>query len=161
MIQIRAFHEADVKSLWELFHRTIHDVNRKDYSQAQLDAWSPHQFDKELWAERYQKIQPMIAYIDHPESGVTIVGYADLQNDGLIDHFFCHHQYQGQGVGRTLMHEILHLAKHAQLPRLYSHVSLTAKPFFEHYGFRVVKKKQVNLHGVLLTNFLMEYTVKK
>ncbi|MGL5364343.1 MAG: GNAT family N-acetyltransferase, partial [Plesiomonas shigelloides] len=38
----------------------------------------------------------------------------------------------------------------------YSHVSITAKPFFERFGFRVVKKQQVAINGQVLTNFLME-----
>jgi putative acetyltransferase len=46
-------------------------------------------------------INPFIAATD----GV-IVGYSDLQSSGLIDHFFCHHNYQGCGVGKALMSQI-------------------------------------------------------
>ena len=37
-----------------------------------------------------------------------------------------------------------------------THASITARPFFEKRGYRVVKEQQVERHGVLLTNFVME-----
>ena len=37
-----------------------------------------------------------------------------------------------------------------------THASITARPFFEARGYRVVRAKQVERHGVLLTNFVME-----
>jgi len=42
------------------------------------------------------------------------------------------------------------------LKRCYAHVSITAKPFFLHFGFNVVKEQQVNVWGVTLTNYVME-----
>jgi putative acetyltransferase len=46
-------------------------------------------------------INPFIA-----ETDGVIAGYSDLQSSGLIDHFFCHHNYQGCGVGKALMSHI-------------------------------------------------------
>lgn len=37
-----------------------------------------------------------------------------------------------------------------------THASITAKPFFQHRGYRVVRKQEVIRHGVALTNFVME-----
>ncbi len=85
-----------------------------------------------------------------------MVGFADLQADGYIDHFFCHHAHQGQGVGRALMQQIAQAADAAGLARPYSHVSLTARPFFERYGFRIVTEQGVSIRGVTLSNFVME-----
>ena len=36
------------------------------------------------------------------------------------------------------------------------HASITARPFFEQRGYRVVRQQQVERGGVLLTNFVME-----
>lgn len=41
-------------------------------------------------------------------------------------------------------------------PRLWVQASLTARPFFEGRGYRVVKAQQVERRGVLLPNFVME-----
>ncbi len=96
-------------------------------------------------------IQPFVAEWD----GV-IVGYADLQPDGLIDHFFCHHGYQGIGVGRTLMSHLLDVGSERDVARYYAHVSTTARPFFEHFGFQVTATKEVAVRGVKLRNHTMQ-----
>ena len=36
------------------------------------------------------------------------------------------------------------------------HASITARPFFEKRGYRVIKEQKVERQGVLLTNFVME-----
>ena len=47
-------------------------------------------------------------------------------------------------------------AKSLLVGRLYAEVSITAKPFFESKGFRVVKQQTVQIRGQELTKFLME-----
>ena len=37
-----------------------------------------------------------------------------------------------------------------------THASITAKPFFEKRGYRVIREQQVERQGVALTNFVME-----
>lgn len=85
-----------------------------------------------------------------------LVGFADLQSDGYIDHFFCHLDHQGQGVGSALMKTLIQTANAKGLGKMYSHVSITAKPFFEHFGFLSLKTQEVEVRGEILTNFVME-----
>jgi putative acetyltransferase len=40
--------------------------------------------------------------------------------------------------------------------RIYSHASITAKPFFEHFGFQILKSQQVNIRDQVLINYVME-----
>jgi putative acetyltransferase len=42
------------------------------------------------------------------------------------------------------------------MTRFYSEVSLTARPFYERFGFNVVKEKQMELKEQKLTNFVVE-----
>lgn len=42
------------------------------------------------------------------------------------------------------------------MPRIYAEVSITARPFFASKGFQVIKQQTVRIHGVELTNFVME-----
>lgn len=46
-MEIRRFQDSDVHQIVLLFFETVHSVNLKDYSQAQLDAWAPEK-EKEL-----------------------------------------------------------------------------------------------------------------
>ena len=57
--------------------------------------------------------------------------------DGHIDCFYCHHQFQRQGIGAALMKRIFAEAHHNHLTRLYAEVSTTARDFFIDQGFKV------------------------
>ncbi|MCF6453215.1 GNAT family N-acetyltransferase [Vibrio sp. MMG022] len=156
MIIIRDFQEEDAPKLWALFFNTVRNVNRRDYTEQQVKAWTQEGFDSQLWLKKMISIQPFVAVLD----GV-IVGYSDVQPSGLVDHFFCHHEYQGQGVGRALMTHVLEQAKAKGLTRIYSEVSVTARPFYEHMGFIVVNEQQVEVRGATLTNYVMERRLDK
>lgn len=151
MIAIRDYLESDAEVLRELFFNTIRNINSRDYSQSQVKAWASDTIDKKYWANRMNGLSPFVAEID----GV-VVGYTDLQDDGLIDHFFCHHEYQGKGVGRALMNHVLELGRSRGVNRFYSEVSITARPFYEHLGFRAVNEKIEEMNGQELRYYLME-----
>ncbi len=151
MIVIRDYIESDAEALWELFFNTIRNINRRDYSQSQVEAWATDSLDSEYWTARMNGLSPFVAEIN----GV-IVGYTDLQSDGLIDHFFCHHEYQGQGVGKALMNHVLEAGRSRGIHRYYSEVSITARPFYEHLGFHFVKEKIAEINGQKLKYNLME-----
>lgn len=110
MLTIRNYIESDAQALWQLFYSTIHHVNSRDYTQAQIEAWARHTFDTQVWQKCMDNLSPFVAEIES-----VIVGYTDLQNDGLIDHFFCNHQYQRQGVGRALMNHVLDVGESRQI----------------------------------------------
>lgn len=151
MLTIRKYKEQDAQATWLLFFNTIRNINIRDYSKAQVQAWAPESLDLFIWNKRMSDIEPFIAEIE----GV-IVGYADLQNDGLIDHFFCHQDYQRQGVGRALMLAILHDGNNKKIKQYFSQVSITAKPFFEHFGFKVKKQQAIEIGEQVLTNYHMQ-----
>lgn len=151
LIEIRGYIESDAEVLWTLFFNTIRKVNRRDYSQQQVEAWAGDSFDSEYWTKRMNGLSPFVAEID----GV-IVGYTDLQSTGLIDHFFCHHEYQGKGVGRALMNHVLEVGQSRGIHRYYSEVSITARPFYEHLGFHFVKEEIAEMNGQKLKYNLME-----
>lgn len=151
MIVVRNYVEADAKALWDIHFATIRNINIRDYSQQQVEAWAPVREDLTLWKKRMLELSPFVA-----ETDGVIVGYTDLQPDGLIDHFFCHHEYQGQGVGKALMTHVFDVGHSAGIQRFYSEVSITARPFYEHFGFKVVQAQEVEVRGQKLTNFVME-----
>lgn len=156
VIRIRAYTSEDARELKTLFFDTVHNVNKRDYSESQIKAWASEEITYESWRVLMEKLTPFVAEIDN-----KIVGYADLQPDGLIDHFYVGHQYQKRGVAGALMQRIYQQSNQNNLSRIYSHVSITAKPFFEHCGFKVIEEQQVDIRGQVLTNFVMELTTLK
>ncbi|MEZ9907454.1 GNAT family N-acetyltransferase [Vibrio sp. 10N.261.51.A3] len=155
MIRIRNYQANDDKALWEIFFHTVRNVNVRDYSQQQVEAWAPSSFDFALWQKRMNGLQPFVAELDG-----CVVGYTDLQPNGLIDHFFCHHEYQGKGVGKALMEHVFTVGRVRGVSRYFSEVSITARPFYEHLGFKVVNEQEVEMRGVKLTNYVMEKIVE-
>lgn len=155
VVRIRNYQPNDNKALWEIYFHTVRNINVRDYSQEQVEAWAPSDFDSELWQKCLHRIQPFVAELDG-----RVVGYTDLQPNGLIDHFFCHHEYQGKGVGRALMEHVFQIGSVRGVSRYFSEVSITARPFYEHLGFTVVNEQEVEMRGVKLTNYVMEKVVE-
>jgi len=150
-IVIDYFQPGEESALWEVFHSAIHSIASKDYSEEQVNAWSPANPDRVQWAERIRGINPFVA----KRAGV-IVGYADVQADGYIDHFFVSAAAARQGVGSALMRKLHEAAVQGNLSTLFSNVSLTAQPFFEKWGFVILSRQSVSTGGVIMENFRMK-----
>lgn len=151
-ISIRTYRECDAKELAEIYYHTIHQINSRDYSKDQLEAWAPKEsVEAEGWLEKFKRTQPFVATCNG-----KVVGFAEFEPDGHIDCFYCHHQFVGKGVGKALMRAIFSKAKEQKIDRVYAEVSITAKPFFEKQGFATVKEQTVLLRNIEFTNYKME-----
>ena len=151
-IFIRDYRPEDVQALANIYYNTIHRINIQDYTEEQVDVWAPiTSLETEGWAKKFLRIKPIIATI-----GDEIVGFTQFEPNGHIDYFYCHHEWIGKGVGSALMKEILHRAENNHIHLIFSEVSITAKPFFEKWRFRVVAQQKILRQGIELTNFKME-----
>ena len=50
---IREYKQEDCREMAELFYRTVHTVNARDYTKEQLDAWATGQVDLEQWDQSF------------------------------------------------------------------------------------------------------------
>ena len=112
---------------------------------------SPNSIDREEWKNKMHRINPFVI-LDNDK----ILGYADLQSSGYIDHFFVRGGYSGRGIGKQLMNFLLQKAKEKDITELSSDVSLAAQPFFKKFGFKPIISKKVEVRGVELENALMK-----
>ncbi|MCP1727424.1 putative acetyltransferase [Natronospira proteinivora] len=149
-MHIRRFRIGEERELFGVFHSAIHRVASRDYTPEQINAWAPVRLDQELWARKIRDIKPFVAEING-----KIVGYADLQPSGYIDHFFVSGYHPGQGIGRLLMSTLHSEAVSLGLTELTSDVSRTAQPFFEKFGFCIIEQRAPELRGVVVPNALM------
>ncbi len=150
MVQIRKYKPGEEHALWTIFYHTIHQINALDYNQQQINAWAPENFNSEIWLKKIRDINPFVV-VNHEK----IIAYADLQKNGLIDHFFCHHQWLRQGIGTLLMNRIQSEANEMAITTLHSEVSITAKAFYLAHGFSVVQQQTLSVRGQTLDNYLM------
>ena len=153
-MQIRPFESKDLDSILELFYNTVHAVNKADYSKAQLEAWAPKKLDKDRWLEKLKNRLTLIVQMDN-----TLVGFIDLTEDDLLDHLYVHKNFQRQGIASALLQKIIHEAKNIKLNKIRTESTITTKPFFEKYGFKVQKINQKERRGEIFKTYLMEKTL--
>lgn len=151
---LRSYTPSDCETLYELFVDTVHAINAKDYSKAQLNAWAPRvvlssrEAILETWNASFLLHHTVVALENN-----LIVGFGDISSEGYLDRLFVHKDYQRQGIATAVCND---LENFVAGKKLTTHASITAKPFFLKRGYRVVKEQTVIRHGVALTNFLME-----
>ena len=138
---IRSYEPADCESLARLFYETVHSVCSADYSAEQLFAWADENIDLSKWNSSFLEHRTLVALIDG-----EIAGFGDMDERGYLDRLYVGKDFQRRGVASAL----------CAAPTFTTHASITARPFFQKRGYRVLKEQQVERKGVLLTNFVME-----
>ena len=150
-MQIRLFKPEDTEQIAHLFHDTVRQINIQDYSWEQVRDWSPD----DIYFRNWLKIcSSRFTYV--AEKDKKIIGFGELEADGHIDCFYCHHNYQRQGVGKKIYQAIETKALKLNLTRLFTEASITAKPFFINQGFLIIKEQQVTRREKIFINYLME-----
>lgn len=149
--RIRYYQAGDALRITRLFYETVRSVNRADYSEEQVQAWAPEVPDPESWHARMADRRTLVA-----EGGGEVVGFAELEEDGHLDMFYVRKDAVGRGVGSVLYRAVEREARERGIGLIFTEASITARPFFERRGFRVVREQTVARRGVELKNFAME-----
>ena len=147
-MKLREYLPSDCEQMAKLFYNTVHSVNAKDYTGEQLSAWATGKVDLRERNSSFLKHNTIIA-----ENDGTIVGFGDIDKSGYLDRLYVHKDCQGQGIASAICDKLEQSVK-GKTVTTYS--SVTAKSFFQHRGYRVVKEQEVIRHGIALTNYLME-----
>lgn len=147
---IREYQPLDGKELRELFYHTVHTVNAKDYTKEQLDVWAQRQADLEQWNQSFQEHYSIVAV-----EGDVIAGFGDIDKTGYLDRLFVHADFLRKGIGTAICDRLEQKIK----GKILTHASITARPFFEERGYKVIKEQKAERAGVFLTNFVMEKEV--
>jgi len=150
-ITIRKFRAEDIDAVVRLFRDTIHSVNAKDYTKAQLDAWAPEKIDNARWCQKLLSHYTVVA-----EKDGIICGFGDIYENRYFDHLFVHKDYQGQGVASKIVATIEGYADQKGIKTIEVHVSVTARTFFISKGYAVVAPQKVTHNGQEFTNYVMK-----
>jgi putative acetyltransferase len=153
-MKIRTYKIEDTEEIINLFYDTIHEVNIRDYTKAQVDAWAPKNMDIEVWVGRLKSKFTYVA-----EESNKIIGFGELEANGHIDCFYCHKDFQRKGIGTSILEQIESKARSLRIKKLFTEASITAKPFFESKNFIVVRKQEVEFRGQKFINFVMEKVI--
>lgn len=146
---IRRYEPEDLGQITALFYDTVHAVNAADYAPEQLDAWADGAPDLDRWNGSLLAHHSLVAV----EGRDLIVGFGDIDATGYLDRLYVHKDRQGLGIATALCDR---LERAVDAPVLTTHASITARPFFEGRGYRVLREQRVERHGVQMTNYVME-----
>lgn len=154
LLRIRRYRSGEEAALFEVHYSAIHLVASRYYTPEQIRAWAPGDLDPALWENKMRAIKPFVAELDG-----QVVGYADIQSSGYIDHFFVSGRHSRQGIGARLMMHLIAEAESTGIPELTSDVSRAAQPFYEKFGFVIVERRSPVVRGVVIPNALMSRRV--
>ncbi|MCX4363344.1 MAG: GNAT family N-acetyltransferase [Clostridia bacterium] len=146
---IRRYEEKDCVPISNLFYETVHSVNAKDYTQAQLFAWAKN---------KSQLLSKNVAFLNQftlvAEIGEDIIGFGSIDESNCLEMLYVGKDFLRQGVATALCNQ---LEKGRRVVKTYA--SITAKPFFEKRGYTVVRENQVERLGLILTNYEMQKSI--
>jgi GNAT superfamily N-acetyltransferase len=150
-IDVRRYRSSDLAGLIALFRDTVRRINGRDYSQQQVLAWAPDDIDARRWRHRFDNKEVWVADLDGAP-----VGFVDVARDGLIDMLYVHADHQGVGIASRLLRTVEASARTHGLLRLFTEASITARPFFEHRGFRVIAPQRMVRWAQEFLNYRMD-----
>lgn len=148
---IRAALQSDAVELKKLFQNTVLAINRRDYSQAEVEDWAS-------CGDDLSNIEDMIKthyFIVAVNQQSEIVGFSSITPQGYLHSMFVHKDFQGEGIATMLLNEIEQYVITNGIIRITSEVSLTARPFFEKKGYIVEEEQKRKANQLSLTNFWM------
>jgi putative acetyltransferase len=149
--QVRNYAPGDIDALVDLFRKSVRITAGRDYTQEQVLAWAPDEIDRSAGSERCANSQTLVAELQN-----SLVGFAILESDGHLDMMYVHPEHQGKGIASALLEHVERFARRHGLARLYTEASITARPYFEHRGFRLIAPQAVSTRGQDFINYRME-----
>ncbi|AEJ31726.1 GNAT family N-acetyltransferase [Leuconostoc sp. C2] len=155
MINIRSYNQNDVVDVVNIFNNAIQAINKKDYTQAQLNEWLQPNPDYQQWNKRLLTSTTYVA-LTNTHHVIGFINY--LPNNQTIDCLFIHPDYINQKVAFKLLQTVL---RDASYP-IFVYASITAISFFKNNGFSIEKKIENKRNGETLINFKMaKYAITK
>ena len=148
---IRAALQSDAVELKKLFQNTVLAINRRDYSQAEVEDWASCGDDLSNIEDMIKTHYFIVAINQQSE----IVGFSSITPQGYLHSMFVHKDFQGEGIATMLLNEIEQYAITNGIIRITSEVSLTARPFFEKKGYIEEEEQKRKANQLSLTNFWM------
>jgi len=155
MITLRNYTDADAAELLNLYRQTIRTVNSRDYDSEQIAAWASDAIELEPWGTRFNDRFAYVAQLQN-----QTVGFADMDAKGYLDRLFVSAAHQRQGIAKLLLCRLIADAREAGIATITTAASITAKPFFERFGFQVLQQQSVSCRGVWLTNYRMRLEIE-
>lgn len=159
-METRNYRLTDCLEVYQLFYDTVHSINTADYDKNQVDSWARSDISKgdlELWCRSLLDSHSLVMVNSNDEK---ILGFGNITREGYLDRLYVHKDHNGQGIGTILTNQLETYAIDLGLKEIVTQASITARPFFEKRGYKLIKEQTVERNNQHLTNFLMKKTIR-
>ncbi len=152
-MKIRKYNKKDMLEIYKLFYNTVHYINCRHYNKDQLNVWAKpiEDIDLESWAGKFSESSTLVIELNN-----RIVAFSNIDNNGNLDMFYVHKDFQGIGLGRELLKNIYKYAKDSGFEKITASISITAKPLFLKYGYKLLEEASLTIDGVSIKGYNVE-----
>ncbi len=152
---IRRAKPEDALEIIDSHVRSIREVCSSDYNAEQIQAWSGGDFSAEHW---HKTILSDFVWVI--EVGARVRGFGHMSildaNVAEVMGLYFAPEAKGLGGGKELMQIMSREAKARGIASLRLHSTLTAKPFYESFGFRQIEGNcEIKIGGVQIPCYPM------
>ncbi len=146
-MEIREANQKDYKAISTLFEGTVRNINSRDYTPEEVDAWANCSRNENSWKKR---LDEQTFYLI--EEGREVIGFGSIAKYGYLDFMFVHKDHQGKGIAKKILDQIELKGKEQKNREVYAFVSKTAESFFERQGYEPCGKRYAYLNEIEFVN---------
>ena len=150
-MEFREYKDTDLHAVMDLFYVTVHEVNKNDYSEEQLDAIAPKAANEYHWEKSLENNHTIVV-----EEDDKLIAFGNIGKTGYLDRLYVHPDYLRKGIASKLVEELEEYAKKHGSHVINVTSSITSKPFFESKGYAVIEEQINERRGERLLRYLME-----
>lgn len=150
-MEFREYKNTDLHAVMDLFYVTVHEVNKNDYSEEQLDAIAPKDANEYHWEKSLEKNHTIVV-----EEDDKLIAFGNIGKTGYLDRLYVHPDYLRKGIASKLVEELEEYAKKHGSYVINVTSSITSKAFFESKGYAVIEEQINERRGERLLRYLME-----
>lgn len=150
-MEFREYKNTDLHAVMDLFYVTVHEVNKNDYSEEQLDAIAPKDANEYHWEKSLEKNHTIVV-----EEDDKLIAFGNIGKTGYLDRLYVHPDYLRKGIASKLVEELEEYAKKQGSHVINVTSSITSKAFFESKGYAVIEEQINERRGERLLRYLME-----
>lgn len=151
-IRIRRFKDSNTEELARMHSETIRTINIKDYPKEQIEVWA----GPKSATRKYARDRIRFVALDKNK----IVGFGEFRGSDLTA-IYIHKDYIGKGIGIKLLKKIEETAYKKRIRKLKCLSTITAKGFYEKYGYKNIKKTKLQIRNQKLTVYEMEKRLRQ
>ena len=150
-MEFREYKNTDLHAVMDLFYVTVHEVNKNDYSEEQLDAIAPKDANEYHWEKSLEKNHTIVV-----EEDDKLIAFGNIGKTGYLDRLYVHPDYLRKGIASKLVEELEEYAKKHGSHVINVTSSITSKASFESKGYAVIEEQINERRGERLLRYLME-----